>query len=209
MATVGEILKEQRLRKNLTLAQVERAIKIRVSFLEFLETGNYHRLPSHTYVRGFVKNYCEYLGLPLDSLLPRLRRELDERHSKILPKRADLETRLPFTRVRVTGIFLLIISLVVLLLSYLAFQYRSFVATPKLSISTPKEGEIIRDSTVTVTGKTDPDAAVTINAELVSLDKEGKFEKKLTAFKGTFTFTVVSTNRFNKKTEVTRTVIVE
>lgn len=209
MATVGEILKEERLRKNLTLGQVEKAIKIRASFLESIEQGNYHRLPSHTYVRGFVKNYCEYLGLPKESVIPRLRRELDERNVRILPKRADVETKLPFSKIRITGISLLVFSLIILLLSYLAFQYRSFVSTPTLAVNSPQEGQVIEDSAVTITGKTDPDASVTINNEQVFLDKEGKFEKKLTVFEGSFTFTVVSTNRFNKKTEITRTVVVK
>ena len=64
MVHVGEKLSEERIRRGLTLEEVAKATKIRASFLQAIEKGEYKKLPSGTYVHGFVRNYAKFLGLP-------------------------------------------------------------------------------------------------------------------------------------------------
>ncbi len=61
--SVGEILRRTRLHYNQSLPDIERALRIRASQLEALETGNYEKLPGRVYVIGFIRSYSEYLGL--------------------------------------------------------------------------------------------------------------------------------------------------
>jgi len=64
MVNVGEKLYEERVKKGHTLEEVSKATKIRASFLLAIEKGEYKKLPSGTYVHGFVRNYARFLGLP-------------------------------------------------------------------------------------------------------------------------------------------------
>lgn len=63
MQTVGELLRLERERKKLTLKDVEASTNIRSAYLSAIENGNYSALPGETYVKGFIRNYANALGL--------------------------------------------------------------------------------------------------------------------------------------------------
>jgi len=46
------------------LKDVSKSTKIKEVFLEYIENGEYEKLPSSSYARGFVKNYIKFLNLP-------------------------------------------------------------------------------------------------------------------------------------------------
>lgn len=48
------------------LGEVAAATKIPVRTLQLLEAGSWDDLPAEIFVRGFVKSYASYLGLPED-----------------------------------------------------------------------------------------------------------------------------------------------
>ncbi|NPV92268.1 MAG: helix-turn-helix domain-containing protein [Firmicutes bacterium] len=60
---IGRILRETREYKNLSLAEVEEATKIRKFYLSALENEDYQSLPGQVYTIGFIKAYARYLGL--------------------------------------------------------------------------------------------------------------------------------------------------
>lgn len=59
----GVILRETRLSLGRTLEDVEQQTRILVRHLTALEAGEFDRLPSGIYARGFVHNYAAYLRL--------------------------------------------------------------------------------------------------------------------------------------------------
>lgn len=69
MSTIGEMLREVRERRGLTLADAERETKIRQKYLAALEDDNLAALPGPLYVRGFLRNYALYLGIDGDEAL--------------------------------------------------------------------------------------------------------------------------------------------
>jgi cytoskeleton protein RodZ len=79
MDELGHILREARENKGLTLAQVQAEIRINTKFLNALETGEYHRLPTPVHVRGFLRNYARFLGLDPQPLLDRYEVRLKEK----------------------------------------------------------------------------------------------------------------------------------
>jgi len=87
MIHVGEKLCEERVRKGLTLEDVARSTKIKLSFLSAIEKGEYEKLPSSTYAHGFVRNYAKFLGLPEHETLAIFKREYaEENFFKVLPE---------------------------------------------------------------------------------------------------------------------------
>ena len=53
MVGIGEKLKEARLKKNLTLTDVENITKIRARYIQALEEENFKILPGNVYIKGF------------------------------------------------------------------------------------------------------------------------------------------------------------
>ncbi len=63
MESVGKLLYAARISKGLTLAEVEKEISIRASYLEALEHDNYEKLPEEVFIKGIIRNYGNFLGL--------------------------------------------------------------------------------------------------------------------------------------------------
>ena len=65
----GQLLFEARQRRNLTLADISRRTKIRVSLLEAIERSDTDRLPPSFFTRAFVRAYANEVGVdPRDVL---------------------------------------------------------------------------------------------------------------------------------------------
>jgi len=75
-STIGEILKQTRLDRKLTVKSVSEATAIRAKFLDALEADDFDSLPSPVQARGFLRIYAEFLGLDAEPLLADLRGEV-------------------------------------------------------------------------------------------------------------------------------------
>jgi hypothetical protein len=60
---IGNSLREARLRQQLELPELEQQTKIRSKYLKALEDEQFDLLPAPTYVKGFLRNYADALGL--------------------------------------------------------------------------------------------------------------------------------------------------
>jgi cytoskeleton protein RodZ len=63
---IGSSLREARRRRGVALSEAEAATKIRARYLEALETERFELLPEGPYLRSFLREYAEYLGLDGD-----------------------------------------------------------------------------------------------------------------------------------------------
>src|SRR3954464_15129890 len=63
MFEVGGSLREARLKRGLSPADVQKAIRIRDRYLQALEEERWELLPGDAYVKGFLRTYADYLGL--------------------------------------------------------------------------------------------------------------------------------------------------
>lgn len=209
MVRLGHLLYRQRTKKRLTLEDVERAIKIKAAFIAAIERGDYHKLPSPAYAKGFVINYAQYLGFSKAEVIGIFRREFDEKRAiKVLPDSLTKTKSFPLRRVKIQESFLFIGMLIVLFAGFLLFQYRSAIFPPALTVSSPKEGGTLSQE-VTVSGTADSDATVLVNNQAVSVDSKGAFVKKLTLFPGKTIIEIKAKNRFGKETTVTRDVVIK
>lgn len=207
MRTVGQLFKEERLKKGFTVFQVEKATKIRARFIEAIENDDYKNMPASPYVQGFLKNYSDFLGLKTHTVLALFRRQFKQ---KDLKDRKTIEEPLTVSRWQITPnkvILVLVVVLVLSLFSYFFSQYRALKSPPPLDIQSPKEAETItQDEAYPVFGSTDPDATVTINSEPVLVKDDGKFYQDVTLSIGNNTLLVEATSRVGQKTSVIRKV---
>jgi cytoskeleton protein RodZ len=63
MFEIGGSLREARLKRGLTPADVQKSIRIRDRYLQALEEERWELLPGDAYVKGFLRTYADYLGL--------------------------------------------------------------------------------------------------------------------------------------------------
>ncbi|NTV65901.1 MAG: helix-turn-helix domain-containing protein, partial [Oscillochloris sp.] len=75
MSELGARLRQARESQGLSLAQASVDTRILQPSLIALEEGAYQRLPGDVVIRGFIRNYAQYLGLPADELIDIYRRE--------------------------------------------------------------------------------------------------------------------------------------
>lgn len=66
---LGEMFKQKRKEKNLTLKEAENATSIRVGYLQSIENGELSKLISPIYAEGFIKQYASYLGLDGEAIV--------------------------------------------------------------------------------------------------------------------------------------------
>lgn len=63
MFEIGTSLREARIRQQLGFPEIEAGTKIRAKYLRALEEERFDMLPAHTYIKGFLRTYADFLGL--------------------------------------------------------------------------------------------------------------------------------------------------
>jgi hypothetical protein len=78
---------------------------------------------------------------------------------------------------------------------------------PPLEVNSPSDGQTIQaERKLNVSGKTEPNATVTINNEQAIVDSEGKFSRQFNLSDGSNTFTIVARDTAGNTKELARNV---
>lgn len=211
MRTVGQVLKAEREKKFYTLEEIEKATKIRRSMLEALEADEYAKLPPPTFVQGFIKNYGRFLGLNAEQLLAIYRREFAEgKHPpRILETFSNPVDRKRFRLTPTKALGSVILGLIVIFFIYLWFEYRFLVGGPFLEVNFPTDQFNTNSSVIIVTGRTDPEAKVSINHQEIGVDLTGKFSQEIKLSDDINKVEITATAKTGKVTKVERTVFLK
>lgn len=206
MNTIGQILKEARIKKGISLTKLENQTKIKREFILKLEKNDWDNLPEFPVVSGFVKNLATVLRISEDSAIAVLRRDYKPKKLAINPK-PDVDRKI-FWSPKLT-FTIGIGTLLVLVLGYLGFEYLKFVRPPELRIISPRENEQILQNMVKIEGKTTTDAILTVNNQPITLDQDGKFNSEIEIDKNTKELIFIATSRSGKITEKSISIKVE
>ncbi len=234
---VGEILKQARVNKDISLKEISREIKVQERYLEKIEKGEYQNLLPDVYARGFVKRYASFLELDVERIIFLYKRERniyekidcqkriglkakegikgDERSKfkKMNPFKNDSTDFFSKRKLFIVTPKILTFLLGVLVLAgavfYLWYQINSFNAIPYLYVSEPSEDRTVNYNPIQFKGQTEKDAEIKINGEVVYLDSAGNFTAEINLQKGLNVIVVEAENRFGKKAKVVRRMIYE
>ena len=86
MTELGNRLKEAREAKGLSLDDLQELTKIQKRYLIGIEEGNYSMMPGKFYVRAFIKQYCEAVGLDSEEIFEQYKSEIPSVYSEELPE---------------------------------------------------------------------------------------------------------------------------
>jgi cytoskeletal protein RodZ len=105
MDEIGQKLRDARIQKGYTIDDLQQITKIQKRYLIAIEEGNFDALPGDFYVRAFIKQYADTVGLDGDALLTQFQQDIPEPQPKSM-QHNQLKIRLgqpaPKKRVRLT-----------------------------------------------------------------------------------------------------------
>lgn len=76
MSGIGEQLRKAREAKGLSISDIEKATKIQSRYLEAIENNDFDKLPGDFYVRAFIRQYAQIVGLNGKELLSQYQGEV-------------------------------------------------------------------------------------------------------------------------------------
>lgn len=86
MRDIGQRLKDARVATGLSLQDIADRTKIRRQYLEAIEEGQFEKIPGPVYVKGFIKQYAQAVGLNGNDLVEMYRHEIHEEPNDTVAK---------------------------------------------------------------------------------------------------------------------------
>ncbi len=91
--TIGQLLRRKRIERDLNLKTISQQTKIHLGLLEHLENDDLAKLPSKTYVRGFVKSAAKILNINQDEALNVLESTYNREKKTIKKESTNIEIK--------------------------------------------------------------------------------------------------------------------
>jgi len=168
MKRASFLLETARLDKEFTLDEISKKTKIPLKYLQAFESEKNCNFPDEPYCSLMLREYASFLGLNPDDVVSIFRRDYAKKVCNNNQKNSFLSFTPQFT-------YTVIIALLIILFSaYLIGEYIKFNRPPVLKVSWPPYSKIVE-----IKGTTDSESTVKINQNLVVVDQNGNFVKKL------------------------------
>jgi transcriptional regulator with XRE-family HTH domain len=201
--TLGEKLRQLREERHMRVYDLSHKINVKDSYIEALEKGQYNKLPTKVYAKGFVRSYARFFGVTEHVLLNLFEREYSV--YKNINSRDDEETvnKLPYVprfvftpRVIMVGVGFLILGSIGV---YLYFGVDNFISSPWLIVESPAQNSVVTQDSILVQGKTRNNSRVFINGQQVFVGMDGSFTESVGLLQGVNIIHVKSANKFDKE----------
>ncbi|MBU0732138.1 helix-turn-helix domain-containing protein [Patescibacteria group bacterium] len=206
--TLGEKLKNAREEQGYTLEQVADQTRIKPSNINYLETGQYNKLPGLLFIENYLKTYTNFLQLSW----PRVKKMYDqERIMYKEPEKPGKSARHIKRALNVPKLVygLLIAMVVLIIFSYLGFEISNIVEPPTLEVYNVPDNMITEDNSVNIVGQTDPEANVFINGQMISVDPSGNFQEVVSLQEGINTMTISAKKKHSKELVIVKQIKVK
>lgn len=199
MFHASSLLKNTRLDKEWDLSDISKKLKVPAKYLEALENGEIICYPQEPYCSLIIKDYADYLGLNGKDVLSLFRRDFEQKNKA---KNSSKKT-ISFTP-KTTFVFS-IIFIVAIFLIYLVSEFYKFHLPPKLKVNWPLEATVSA-SVIEINGITDPESTIRVNDDLIMINNDGSFQKKINLTNGQNLIIIQSTSPNGKTTIEQKTI---
>lgn len=215
--SVSTLLLQAREERGLERTEVASRIKVPCRYIERIEEGRYHEIPEDVYSRIYLKAYCKFLGLDVARVYGLYKVERAVQQRKHRPSIGIEENRHPRKSIPVHQLVatpkivkIAIIALVTTgLVIYFTAALKKIVVPPSITLSSPRDGFVTSERSITVSGKTEPEVQLLINGTQITTDSAGNFQDTLTLQEGLNTISVTGSKKYSEEMTVTRRIIVQ
>jgi cytoskeletal protein RodZ len=211
--TLGERMKKNREERRLSVSEVAKGTKIQAKYLNYLEEGEYLKLPADVYVKGFLKSYAFFMGLNEESLIKQYIREKGiQRNIKKTGNDEEIKKPINFSSFVLTPKLILLVVIFFVVVGsfwYLYSEVNSFISSPRLIILKPADGAVVEGKNVHISGVAEKDSVLFINDQPVLVNENGEFGEDVGLGEGFNNIIVRAKNRFDKETSKAITVKAE
>jgi cytoskeleton protein RodZ len=205
--SLGDLLKNTRLKYKLKLHHITEFTNIRRSYIVAIENNNWDQLPDLTYAKNFVLCYAKFLELDTAKIINRFDLEVTKYQAKNSTPTSQFQPKRTFvvTPRLLTTLFAILIVIGVGCYAY--FQINYLAQIPKLQINEPADYTQVVVNKVQISGQTDPDNTIYINNQPLTTDKHGNFSTPIQLQNGYNIIQVTAENKIGKKTTATKVII--
>lgn len=209
--TFGDDLRDLRDLLGLAIAQVAQETKLSESIIRALEEDRLEDIDDPAFMERHLIAYVRRLGGYEPYFLGRYRARLEElkaerRSRELMPHRRGVRGLDLVVGPHLLG-FAGILILAGALGGYVWWQARAMRTTPTLEVTSPEDGERLERPSVTVRGRTVPEAYVSVNGRDAAVDSGGVFELMLDVRRGTTVIAVIARRRRGNETRIERRVV--
>jgi len=189
MKRASFLLETARLDRELTQDEISKKTKIPLRYLQAFEKESQNNFPDEPYCSLMLQEYARYLGLNPNNIVSIFRRDYAK-------KVCDHNQKISFLSFTPQFTYTIIVALLIILFSaYLIFEYIKFNRPPVLKVDWPLYSKIVE-----IRGNTDSESTVKINENLVVVDQNGNFAKKIEISTSEAKIVVESTSPAGKTT---------
>jgi hypothetical protein len=210
-SSFGSDLRDLRELRAVNLNKASEETKIARLILQAFEADRVEELDDPVYAERHLLAYVRYLGGYEPYFKARYRAKLRELRAErktedLLPRRRNVRFSDLFVAPQLIA-FLGLILLAACVGGYVLWQAHTVNVAPPLEIESPADGLRLEVPRVAVSGKTIPEATVTVNDRAAAVDGQGRFRVELDVPRGTTVITVAARRRRGSETIVERKVI--
>ncbi len=206
--SLGEELRRLRNLKNLKIEDIATKLGIRKEYILSMEAEDFSSLPSGLYGKNFLKKYANFLGV--DPLI--IKQYLAESSLENLDNNPFSQKVLKKSKFLIFPKIIrnLAISLAVIIcFLYLMFYFKKIILPPDLILTQPDRNLMIKESSILITGKTEEEAEVKINGELILNNNNGEFSQLVNLKKGMNNLEVSAKKKYSQENIIIRQILVE
>lgn len=147
---IGQLLKEEREAKQLSLDDIQEMTKIQKRYLQAIENNEFNSLPGRFYARAFIKEYALVLNMDYASLLQHFdsEEEVEEETTQYSNVRRTRRSRAPKSSAILSFLPTIIVIILIIGVLFVAWTLtQKALSTDKSDSNQPQESdEIIRDA---------------------------------------------------------------
>jgi len=138
--TLGEMLKELREERGMSLREVSLAINVDYKKLEKMEQGDFKNLDVPIYVKGYLRRYADILGIDSSELIELYERGFEAVNVEIEAEEEKEEKK----KVNLSLVFMIILLFVNLLLLYVGLREFSILTKEPLGVIENLSNNVIK-----------------------------------------------------------------
>lgn len=206
MLTVGELLRNERIKRDLSLDVVAKKTSIHIKYLRAIENNEWSAFSSKVYIVGVLKNYGGYLNISGEKLLAYFRRDYEKKEEFHFRRKLPSLAFLPETKILIVG---MISSILIIFLIYFSYQFKVYLSPPEVFILSPQKDKFRNVEKVKIKGQTQKESTVRILNDEVYLSQDGIFEYDFPLKIGLNKVTIEVIGPNGKKTELHKDYFLE